>query len=85
MGEHFEGRFAGKVAIVTGASHDPSIGRSTALRLAREGASVVINARSEEPLRAKLLDPAFSRAAVGVTRNATGEIRFVLLLIQPFE
>lgn len=46
------GRFAGKVAIVTGASLDPSIGRSTATRLAQEGASVVINARSEAPLRA---------------------------------
>ena len=45
-------RFAGKVAIVTGASRTPSIGRATALRLAREGASVVINAREEEPLRA---------------------------------
>ena len=36
-------RFRGRVAIVTGASHDPSIGRSTAERLGREGASVVIN------------------------------------------
>jgi NAD(P)-dependent dehydrogenase (short-subunit alcohol dehydrogenase family) len=44
--------FAGQVAIVTGSSMDPSIGRSTALRLARQGASVVINGRSEEPLRA---------------------------------
>ena len=53
MSELLEGgRFAGKVAIVTGASREPSIGRATATRLAREGASVVINARSEEPLRA---------------------------------
>jgi 3-oxoacyl-[acyl-carrier protein] reductase len=44
------GRFRGKVAIVTGASHEPSIGRSTAERLAREGASVVINARREREL-----------------------------------
>ena len=43
-------RFAGKVAIVTGASQDPSIGRCTARRLAQEGASVVVNARSEAPL-----------------------------------
>jgi NAD(P)-dependent dehydrogenase (short-subunit alcohol dehydrogenase family) len=45
------GRFRGRVAIVTGSSRDPSIGRSTARRLTREGASVVINGRSDEPLR----------------------------------
>jgi NAD(P)-dependent dehydrogenase (short-subunit alcohol dehydrogenase family) len=45
-------RFEGSVAIVTGSSLDPSIGRSTATRLAREGAAVVINGRSDEPLRA---------------------------------
>jgi 3-oxoacyl-[acyl-carrier protein] reductase len=38
-------RFAGKVAVVTGSSADPSIGRACATRLAREGASVVINGR----------------------------------------
>ena len=38
------------MAIVTGASLDPSIGRATATGLAREGASVVINGRSEGPL-----------------------------------
>ncbi len=43
-------RFAGKVAIVTGSTADPSIGRSCATRLAREGASVVINGRSSEQL-----------------------------------
>jgi NAD(P)-dependent dehydrogenase (short-subunit alcohol dehydrogenase family) len=40
------------VAVVTGSSADPSIGRACATQLAREGASVVINGRSEEPLRA---------------------------------
>ncbi len=39
------GRFSGRVAIVTGSTADPSIGRSCAIRLAREGASVVINGR----------------------------------------
>ena len=43
--DHLTQRFSGKVAIVTGSTADPSIGRSCALRLAREGASVVINGR----------------------------------------
>ena len=41
-------RFSGRVAIVTGSTADPSIGRSCALRLAREGASVVINGRDKD-------------------------------------
>ena len=45
----FGRRFEGKVAIVTGASTDPGIGTASARRLALEGASVVINARSEKP------------------------------------
>jgi NAD(P)-dependent dehydrogenase (short-subunit alcohol dehydrogenase family) len=50
--EHtFGHRFEGKVAIVTGASTDPGIGMASARRLALEGASVVMNARSEERLR----------------------------------
>ncbi len=60
-------RFSGKVAVVTGSTADPSIGRSSALRLAREGASVVVNGRdgdrvasTEAALRAEGL------AAVGV-------------------
>ena len=41
-------RFSGQVAIVTGSTAEPSIGRSCALRLGREGASVVINGRNED-------------------------------------
>ncbi len=48
----FGRRFEGKVAIVTGASTNPGIGTATVRRLALEGASVVMNARSEERLRA---------------------------------
>jgi len=51
--EHtFGHRFNGKVAIVTGASTDPGIGTASARRLAVEGASVVINARSKSRLSA---------------------------------
>jgi 3-oxoacyl-[acyl-carrier protein] reductase len=41
-------RFSGQVAIVTGSTADPSIGRSCAFRLAREGASVVVNGRDAD-------------------------------------
>jgi NAD(P)-dependent dehydrogenase (short-subunit alcohol dehydrogenase family) len=56
------GEFAGKVAIVTGASLDPSIGRSTATKLGRGGAAVVINARNVDGLRAAEAD----LAAMGI-------------------
>ena len=53
-------RFSGQVAIVTGSTAEPSIGRSCAFRLAREGASVVVNGRdagrveaTEDALRAE--------------------------------
>ena len=45
-------RFSGQVAIVTGSTADPSIGRSCAFRLAREGASVVVNGRDEDRVAA---------------------------------
>ena len=46
------GRFTGRVAIVTGSTAEPSIGRACAIRLARDGASVVINGRDQERLDA---------------------------------
>jgi NAD(P)-dependent dehydrogenase (short-subunit alcohol dehydrogenase family) len=45
-------RFEGQVAVVTGSSTDPGIGRASARRLALEGASVIINARNEDRLQA---------------------------------
>jgi 3-oxoacyl-[acyl-carrier protein] reductase len=56
-------RFAGRVAVVPGSSANPSIGRSCATRLGREGAAVVINGRdpatlaaTERDLRAEGID-----------------------------
>jgi 3-oxoacyl-[acyl-carrier protein] reductase len=43
-------RFAGQVAIVTGSSANPSIGRACARYLGRQGAAVVINGRDAETL-----------------------------------
>ncbi len=67
-------RFSGRVAIVTGSTADPSIGRSSAFRLAREGASVVVNGRdpdrvaaTEAELRAEGFD------AVGVVGSMDTE------------
>jgi len=41
-------RFAGQVAVVTGSTAEPSIGRACAVRLAREGAAVVVNGRDPD-------------------------------------
>jgi len=62
------------VAIVAGASTDPGIGTATARRLASEGASVVINARDEERLRAtEQALVAEGLAVVGVPGSAGSE------------
>jgi len=82
------GRFSGKVAIVTGASQQPSIGRATAERLAREGASLVINARGEEPLRAaeqELRDAGFEVVAVaGSTEDDDTLARLVAVALERY-
>ena len=79
-------RFSGRVAIVTGSTADPSIGRSCALRLAREGASVVINGRdkdrvesTERAFRAEGLD------VVGVVGSMDTEPAVTLLTDRAIE
>ena len=53
MGDDQYGRrFSGRVAVVPGSSANPSIGRSCAVRLGLEGASVVINGRDPATLAA---------------------------------
>jgi NAD(P)-dependent dehydrogenase (short-subunit alcohol dehydrogenase family) len=63
-------RFAGLTAIVTGAAS--GIGRATALRLAREGATVVAGDLSEEPL-AQLVAEAPDLNLIPVVGNVTSE------------
>src|SRR5579871_1051157 len=73
-------RFAGQVAIVTGSTADPSIGRSCAFRLAREGASVVVNGRDAERVastEAALRSDGF--AAIGVVGSMDSETAVALL------
>jgi enoyl-[acyl-carrier protein] reductase III len=67
------GRFAGRVALVTGSGR--GIGRAIALRLAREGADVVVNfVRNREPAEATAAEvEALGRRAVVVRANVGEE------------
>jgi NAD(P)-dependent dehydrogenase (short-subunit alcohol dehydrogenase family) len=74
------------VAVVTGSSADPSIGRSCALRLARGGASVVINGRdagrvasTEADMRAEGL------SVIGVVGSMDAEPGVALLTDQAID
>lgn len=73
-------RFAGQVAIITGSTAEPSIGRSCALRLAREGASVVVNGRDADRVastEAALRSDGF--AAIGVAGSMDTDEAVMLL------
>jgi L-rhamnose 1-dehydrogenase len=63
-----DGRFAGRVALVTGASR--GIGRAIALRLAGEGATVVINHPGEEPQAAEVAGEAAALGADALVFSA---------------
>ena len=79
-------RFSGRVAIVTGSTADPSIGRSCALRLACEGASVVINGRDED--RVATTEASFrveGLSAVGVPGTMDSEVAVALLTDRAME
>ncbi|MEV0063481.1 SDR family oxidoreductase [Nocardia sp. NPDC050718] len=62
------GRFAGKVAIVTGASR--GIGLSIAQRLVEEGAKVVVTARKKDALDEAVLQLGGAEHALGVAGRA---------------
>jgi NAD(P)-dependent dehydrogenase (short-subunit alcohol dehydrogenase family) len=74
-------RFSGQVAIVTGSTADPSIGRACAVRLAREGASVVINGRNPERVAtAERTMRAEGLEVVGVVGSADSDTAPALLV-----
>ena len=62
MASVVEGRLAGRIAVVTGAAH--GIGRASALRMAREGADLVVVDREGDPLHE------VARAIAGLGRQA---------------
>ena len=81
------GMLEGKVALVTGASQ--GLGRALALAFAREGASIVVNSRSEERIRpvareAESLGAEVLALAADVSKSADVE-RLVGATVERFE
>jgi 3-oxoacyl-[acyl-carrier protein] reductase len=81
-------RFTGRVAVVPGSSANPSIGRSCAARLGREGASVVINGRDPSTLSAAERDLRAQGIAVvavaGSMQDGATPSRLVEVAIEQF-
>jgi 3-oxoacyl-[acyl-carrier protein] reductase len=81
-------RFIGRVAVVPGSSANPSIGRSCAIRLGREGASVIINGRDPSTLAAAERDLRVQGIAVvavaGSMEHDTTPTRLVEAAIEHF-
>src|ERR1700741_4383031 len=72
MGSHVDGRLAGRIAVVTGAAN--GIGRASALRLAREGADLVVVDREGDPLQGVARDvEAMGRQVLPSTADWTDE------------
>ncbi|PEQ13831.1 hypothetical protein B2G71_05850 [Novosphingobium sp. PC22D] len=66
-------RFDGRVAVVTGAGGNPSLGRAHALLLARRGARVVVNDIGVDPEMRHYPDRASAEAVAEEIRAAGGE------------
>jgi NAD(P)-dependent dehydrogenase (short-subunit alcohol dehydrogenase family) len=78
------GELSGKVALVTGASR--GIGLAIARGLAREGASLVLSARSSAPLEAAARElEALGPPALAVTADLTDEAQILALFAQAVE
>lgn len=66
-------RFDGRVAIVTGAGGNPSLGRAHALLLAARGARVVVNDIGRDPQDRHYKDSASAEAVAAEIRSAGGQ------------
>lgn len=66
-------RFDGRVAIVTGAGGNPSLGRAHALLLAARGARVVVNDIGRDPEDRNYKDTASAQAVAEEIRSAGGQ------------